>query len=129
VVGAFQVPMPCLLVREVQAARKRRAELFAEQLFSDPAWDILLELFALHLEQQRASISGVYAASCVPASTALRWIAKLEADGLVVRTEDPLDARRSSIALSSNGVDRMGRYFERLPLVPTSTKRTSTVEM
>jgi len=27
--------------------------LFPEGLFSDPAWEILLELYAMHLEQQR----------------------------------------------------------------------------
>ena len=90
--------------------------LFPEGLFSDPAWEILLELYAMHLEQQRVSISSVYLASSVPASTALRWIAKLEHDGLVLRTDDPLDARRSWIALTQNGVERMRSLFETLPL-------------
>lgn len=90
--------------------------LFPEGLFSDPAWEILLELYAMHLEQQRVSISSVYLASSVPASTALRWIAKLEHDGLVLRTDDPLDARRSWIALTSDGVERMRSFFETLPL-------------
>lgn len=90
--------------------------LFQEGLFSDPAWDILLELYALHLEQQRTSVSSVCVAASVPGSTAVRWIAKLEQDGLVRRTEDPLDARRSWIALSPDGVDRMRSFFESLPL-------------
>lgn len=105
-----------LLVRAVQAARKRRTAVFPEELFSDPAWDILLELYAAHLEQHRISITGVCAASSVPTTTALRWIAKLQQDGLVVRTGDPLDARRSWIALTSVGVERMRSFFETLPL-------------
>lgn len=88
--------------------------VFPEELFSDPAWDILLELYALHLEQQRTSISSVCVASSVPASTALRWIGKLEQDGFVVRTADPVDARRSWLALSSDGLDRMRDLFEML---------------
>jgi DNA-binding MarR family transcriptional regulator len=100
----------------VQAGRRRRGALFDEQLFSDPAWDILLELYALHLEQVRASVSGLYVASSVPASTAIRWIAKLEQDGLVTRTGDQLDARRSWIKLTEEGVGRMHRFFEMLPL-------------
>ena len=67
------------------------------------------ELYALHLEQQRASVSSLYAASSVPGSTALRWIAKLEHEGLVVRTDDSLDARRSWIKLTDDGVARMKR--------------------
>ena len=112
--------VPGRVVRAVQAARRRRAALFEADLFSDPAWDILLELYALHLEQQRASVSSLYAASCVPATTALRWIAKLENDGLVIRTGDSVDARRSWIKLSADGVERMRRFFEMLPLATIS---------
>lgn len=112
--------LPSRLVRAVQAARQRRSALFEADLFSDPAWDILLELYALHLEQQRASVSSLYAASCVPATTALRWIAKLENDGLVVRTGDSVDARRSWIKLSADGVERMRRFFEMLSLATIS---------
>ena len=106
---------PSLVVRAIQASRRRRATLFPEELFSDAAWDILLELYALYLEQQRTSISSVYAASAVPASTALRWINKLERDGMVIRTGDTLDARRSWISLSAAGVERMHTFFEMLP--------------
>ena len=113
-------PRPERLVRAVQAARRRRVALFDADLFSDPAWDILLELYAMHLEQQRASVSGLYAASSVPGSTALRWVAKLERDGLVVRTDDSLDARRSWIKLTEDGVARMRRFFEMLPLATIS---------
>ncbi len=111
---------PTRLVRTVQAARRRRAALFQDGLFSDPAWDILLELYATHLEQQRTSISSLCFASSVPASTALRWIARLEQDRLICRTEDPLDARRSWVALTPDGVHRMRSYFETLPLTHVS---------
>lgn len=111
-----------LLVRAIQAWRRDRAAIFPAELFSDPAWDILLELYALHLEQQRTSVSSVCAASAVPASTALRWITKLEHEGLIVRSEDPLDARRSWIALSSDGVDRMRTFFGALPAAAFSVQ-------
>jgi len=112
--------LPSRLVRAVQTMRRRRTALFDADLFSDPAWDILLELYALHLEQQRASVSSLYAASSVPGSTALRWIAKLEHEGLVVRTDDSLDARRSWIKLTDEGVARMKRFFEMVPLAAIS---------
>ena len=112
--------LPSRLVRAVQTARRRRGALFNEDLFSDPAWDILLELYALHLEQRRASVSSVYEASSVPGSTALRWIAKLERDGLLVRVDDPLDARRSWVKLSEEGVQRMRRFFEMWALAAAS---------
>jgi DNA-binding MarR family transcriptional regulator len=111
---------PSRLVRAVQAARRRRAALFDEDMFSDPAWDILLELYALQLEQRRASVSAVYSASSVPGSTAVRWISKLEKDGLVKRVEDLLDARRNWIELTAEGHGRMRRFFEMLPLAIVS---------
>lgn len=112
--------LPSRLVRAVQAGRRRRVALFEAEMFSDPAWDILLELYALHLEQQRASVSSLYVASSVPGSTAVRWIAKLEKDGLIARSEDALDARRSWIKLTPDGVERMRRFFEMLPLAVVS---------
>lgn len=124
-IPACSAVVPSLLVRQIQAARQRRAALFSDQLFSDPAWDILLELYALHLEQQRTSVSSVCVAASVPASTALRWIARLEADGLVVRTEDPLDARRNWIGLTSKAIERMHSYFGMLPFGPRSIEGPS----
>ena len=37
-------------IRGIQSARRRREKVFGEDLFADSAWDILLELFAVHLE-------------------------------------------------------------------------------
>jgi len=107
---------PSRPVRMLQSGRKGRISLFGADLFSDPAWDILLELYALHLEQQRASVSFVYAASGVPASTALRWVAKLEGEGFIVRIDHPTDARCSWLELTPEGLEKMTGFFEMLPL-------------
>lgn len=112
--------MPDRLVRAVQAARRRRDALFTPDLFADPAWDMLLELYAIHLEQKRVSVSSLCIAAYVPATTALRWVAKLEEEGLAVRSEDTTDGRRSWIELSPEGIERMRRYFEMLPLASAS---------
>lgn len=108
------------LVRAIQAARRRRDALFAPELFADPAWDMLLELYALHLEQKRVSVSSLCIAAYVPPTTALRWVAKLEEERLATRTEDPMDGRRTWIELSAVGIERMERYFEMLPLASAS---------
>jgi DNA-binding MarR family transcriptional regulator len=99
----------------VQSSRRQRDALFNADTFADPAWDMLLELYALHLEQRRVSVMSLCEAACVPASTALRWIARLENDGLAIRREDPYDRRRCWLDLSAAGVERMGRVFEMLP--------------
>ena len=110
------VPSPSLdsvaFVRRVIAAREKRRNHFDSQLFADPAWDILLELFALHCEQRRISVSKLCLAAGVPATTALRWIEKLVSDDLATRKEDPFDARRVWVSLSATGLAAMTAYLE-----------------
>jgi len=117
---SLRTAIPGPLVRAIQAARRRRDALFAPELFADPAWDMLLELYALHLEQRRVSVSSLCIAAYVPPTTALRWVAKLEEEGLASRTEDATDGRRTWIELSEEGIERMQRYFETLPLTSVS---------
>lgn len=110
---AAQTPVPtsAQLVRGVIAARAARSRFFSSELFADPAWDILLELYALTLEQRRTSVSKLCIAAAVPATTALRWIDKLYADGLIERAQDPTDARRVWVAFSDRGRVAMASYF------------------
>lgn len=98
------------LVRAIIEARNARKRYFGDQLFADPAWDILLELFVLRCDQRRASVSKLSLGAGVPTTTALRWIDKLHSDGLVEREPDPLDARRVWVALSDKGFEAMQSY-------------------
>jgi DNA-binding MarR family transcriptional regulator len=102
-------------VRQVLAARAARRKFFASELFSDPAWDFLLELYAFNLEQRRISVSKLSVTAAVPKTTALRWIEKLEADGLIERSADPLDARRAWVSISAQAVAKMQAYLSNLP--------------
>lgn len=99
------------LVRRVQLARNMRADFFGENLFGDPAWDILLELYGCELGQGRISVSSAGVASGVPPTTALRWIAVLEGRDLVERERDRSDGRRAWISLTSHGKSLMHSYF------------------
>ena len=104
------------LIRRVQKARNLKANFFGGDLFADPAWDMLLELYACWLTQQRISISGTCAAAGVPPTTALRWIAVLEERNLATREDDPLDRRRVWISITSQGASLMHRYFTSTPV-------------
>lgn len=103
-------------VRQTIRARRTREQLLGKDLFADPAWDILLELYACTLEQRRMTVSDASSATTVPISTALRWLAKLSNDGLVIRRDDHLDARRSWIELSARGRLAMERVIASTPL-------------
>lgn len=99
------------IIRDIVAARRARGAILGNDLFADPAWDILLELYAASLAQRRVSVSELSAASTVPATTSLRWIDKLESAGLLTRTGDPLDSRRVWVELSADGRARMTAWL------------------
>lgn len=101
-------------VRQVIVARATRRKFFEGDLFADPAWDILLELYALRCEQRRTSTSKLCLASGVPGTTALRWIEKLVKDGLIEKSPDPFDARRVWVTLSDSGFELMRCYLQQL---------------
>lgn len=103
-------PASTIVRREIQA-RRNRDSIFGEGLFADPAWDILLELYAAQLAQRRVPTSELSRAAAVPATTALRWIEKLDRVGWVRRHADPYDARRVFVELTPTATAAMERYF------------------
>jgi len=98
-------------VRNAIRARRMRAAYFAEDLFADPAWDILLDLFAADLEGRQVSVSSLCITAAVPGTTALRWIGSMVGSGLLVRGADAQDRRRAFITLSPTSRQGMQRYF------------------
>src|SRR5438067_13561168 len=47
-----------VLVQEILRSRRQREKIFGDELFGEPAWDILLELFSAELAQRKLSVSG-----------------------------------------------------------------------
>lgn len=100
------------LARQTYDDRRRRTKIFrSEDLFGEPAWDILLDLFIAAKERRRVSVTSACIGSAVPSTTALRWITILEKQGLLVREADPGDARRVYVKLSARGYAAMLEYF------------------
>ncbi len=101
-------------VRALIRARRLRDGLFGPGLFEEPAWDMMLDLFAAELEGARVSVSSLCIAAAVAPTTALRWIGRLTADGWLERRPHPHDKRRAIIALAPRGVAAMRRYMAAL---------------
>jgi len=106
-------------VRAVLRARRLRARYFDEELFADPAWDMMLDLFEAELSQRRVSVSSLCVAAAVPATTALRWLKSMVEKDLLVRRADPFDARRVYVELSPNASEALRRYFAEIENTPT----------
>jgi DNA-binding MarR family transcriptional regulator len=98
-------------VRAIIRARRLRDQFFGPDLFADPAWDILLDLYAARLEKQRVAVSSLCIAAAVPATTALRWIKTLTDMGLLVRAADPQDGRRVYIELAAQTAEGLEAYL------------------
>lgn len=104
-------------VRRLLRQRRLREQFFAAELFADPAWDMLLDLYAARLEGHRVAVSSLCIAAAVPATTALRWIKTMTDAGLFERQADPRDGRRIFIALAAPAIDALDRYFAALAAI------------
>ena len=98
-------------IRNIIKLRRLRDSFFDKELFADPAWDILLDLMAATLEGQNVSVSSLCIAAAVPPTTALRWITAMTESGMLLRRQDPEDARRVFIILSDEVMAKLNDYF------------------
>jgi DNA-binding MarR family transcriptional regulator len=98
-------------VRAVIRARRLRGRFFAEDLFADPAWDMLLDLLQAEIAQLRVPVSSLCIAAAVPATTALRWLKTMTDKGLFLRRADPHDGRRVFVELAPETSMALRRYF------------------
>ena len=99
------------LIRFVRRMRSRRSEYLNDELFGEPAWDMLLDLYAAELEQRRRPITALCADNGISLTSGLRWLQVLQKEGLIDRTADPHDGRRIFITLTDDAVARMDGLF------------------
>ena len=103
--------VPVETVRSVIRARRLRGRFFPEDMFADPAWDMLLDLLQAEIAQLRVPVSSLCIAAAVPATTALRWLKNMTDQGLFLRRADPHDGRRVFVELAPEASMAMRRYF------------------
>ncbi len=101
-------------LRNIAQIRAHRDRLFGDELFFDPAWNILLDLYQRELEGRRVMVGDACNASGVPPTTGLRWLRILEQRGHVVRTQDPTDKRRVFVALTKQASERMSEVADKI---------------
>jgi predicted transcriptional regulator len=99
------------IVRSVIRARRLRGRYFPEDLFADPAWDMMLDLLQAEISHLRVPVSSLCIAAAVPATTALRWLKTLVQEGLFVRRADPHDGRRVFVELAPQASQALRRFF------------------
>jgi DNA-binding MarR family transcriptional regulator len=76
-----------------------------------PAWDMLIDLYSRDHDEPM-QVTSLCMATKAPTRTAQRTIERLVEQGMLVRTSNPDDRRRSMVALSSQGIETLDRLFE-----------------
>lgn len=106
---------------QVQVAKRDRASRLAHlpsELFAEPAWDIMLELYAFHLVGREVPQSDLLIRINVPPSTSIRWSKMLEAEGLVTRKAHDGSGDVTAITLTRKGIHALDRYFDNASSTP-----------
>lgn len=101
------------LARHAYGLRRQRGAIFgSDELFGEPAWDILLDLYIAHAQGTPVSVSSACIGSASPPTTGLRWLSVLAQKGLVNRENDPADHRRIMVRLTEQGVSALEQFFD-----------------
>jgi hypothetical protein len=98
-------------VYRARRLRLLRRKLFGEGVYCGPAWDILLHLFESYVFQRRDTVGSVKEGAELAGTTAVRWIDRLQEEGLITSHGDHLDGRRRFVELSGSGLNLMTNYF------------------
>ncbi|MFM5893281.1 MAG: hypothetical protein ACKOQM_02460 [Novosphingobium sp.] len=103
-----------LIIRasEMYRTRRRRKRYLPPDLFAEPAWDLLLDLFIARLYNKRVSITSACYAADVPSTTGLRWLGILADRNLIERFDSKNDQRVTWVRLSNFGTKLMRELFE-----------------
>lgn len=110
-------------VKSAYAERQARKQFFQNpHLFGEPCWDIILDLTRAGLEGKQISITSACIASGVPPTTALRWIAALEREGIIARSHDSHDKRRMFVHMTEHGLKLMQSYHAKIRSTAAGSK-------
>lgn len=100
------------VAREIYTQRRRRVATFGNpDLFGEPAWDILLDLYIAEADGKTVSVSSACIGSAAPPTTGLRWLGVLAENDLILREHDPQDQRRVLVRLTDRGLAAMDQFF------------------
>lgn len=94
-------------------ARDERDRIFGADLFFDPAWNMLLDLYISERRSALVAVSSLCIAAKVPSITALRWLAMLEKRELISRRADEYDRRRSFLFLTAEARAKIEATLDR----------------
>lgn len=107
------VALLCIAQRLVDQ-RQRRHRFFPDEIFHEPAWNMLLTLFIAYQLRQTLNTKALVSTAGAPVTTSQRWIEHLDKLGFVTRAIDPSDRRCIEVSLNDAGHQAVTRYLQDL---------------
>ena len=95
------------------AERRRRDALFPDALFGEPAWDLLLAMFAAREKGQAMILCRAYKAAGVSDTTGRRLLDRMEEEGLITRRRAPRSRKMRIVELTDMAIERLVDYLAR----------------
>lgn len=89
----------------------RRQLLGAPDLFGEPAWDMILDLFVHEDDRKPMAMSSICVSAGIPFSSAMRLAQKLCDADILQRVPDTFDGRRINLRIAPDVVHRLRAYF------------------
>lgn len=106
------------LIGQLIGTRGQRAAMFADPVFEEPVWDMLLELSLARLTGERLTVSQLCRRSRAAKTTAFRQLERLERSGLVGRQVDPGNTRRRIVEITDAALRQLLEYLEQVDHAP-----------
>lgn len=100
--------------RRLYRERRLRDEMLGYSLFGEPAWDILLELYAARCEDRPVSVMIACIGAAVSVAEGLETISLLEEHSLIERIRHGAGESASWIVLTEAGFQQMTELLRQL---------------
>lgn len=103
----------CSMIGLTEQVQRLRADEFGRELFTIPAFEMLLDLYTRKSVQPR-SLTSLTGASSTSERNSQRIVHRLAERGFVDLHRDPSDGRRILVELKEETTAMLDRFFDRL---------------
>lgn len=109
-VFSFETDLLKIIRAEIDKQNLRK-KYFPSELFGEPAWNILLDLYDSSLRGRAVTVSDACIASQAPPTTGIRWVQRLEELDLLERHRSSKDARINYLTLTERAQQQLRDFF------------------
>lgn len=103
----------CSMICLTERVQRLRADELGKELFTIPAFEMLLELYA-HRSGQPRSLTALTAVSSASERNSQRIVHRMAQRELVALSRDPSDGRRILVELTPQTTEMLDRFFDRI---------------